>query len=301
MSKSTLTYAMAWILVGSFALALAAAPSADSPTPKAAAKATTQPAAAGEMAHVKSVKPSAQWWAAGTDVVDAKDLKWKAVKQGDDLVMHTIVRTGSRGKIVIVFPDAAVIEVGRGSKIGLAQFRREAGKPPKVRIGQKFGVVKMESMPGKGKIDFQLRTPHLVAAMRGTGGTSIVDELGSRLDGDHGVWQILHLFNRRNRSVARGQQGNDKMTHPKELLEKMTDQQLVEVFGLPDKEKTSNHKFGGGFGYNRSQGQSGGGTHFVNPIVPNGGNGHDNGNGGGNGNGSENGGGESIDPPPIPT
>ncbi|MCP4375229.1 MAG: FecR domain-containing protein [bacterium] len=162
----------------------------------------TKPASVALKATVKSVTGIVEK-CAGND----KNAKWQAVKVGDVLAEHTLVRTGLGAGAVLKFADRGDIIIKSGTKIGISSFRK-TGNLVQTKLGLKYGALraKVDSSRGK-KNDFRVRTAVATLAATGTSGNMAHwGDFSLQFHGTAGLWKAK--TQKKLTSIRRGEWTN---------------------------------------------------------------------------------------------
>jgi cytochrome c biogenesis factor len=176
-----------------------ATPIVAKPADKASPKAN--PASVALKATVKSVTGIVEK-CAGND----KNAKWQAVKTGDVLSEHTLIRTGLGAAAVLKFADRGDITVKSGTKVGISSFRK-TGNLVKTTLGLKYGALRAKVDSSRGKNDFRVRTAVATLAATGTSGNMAQwGDFSLQFQGTAGLWKAK--TQQKLTSVRRGEWTN---------------------------------------------------------------------------------------------
>jgi len=115
--------------------------------------------------------------------------RWVPIKPGDLLGEKTLVRTGLGAKVVLALADRGRVTVKGPTKIGIEEFQK-LGKLAKVRLGLKYGSMRVFVDDRPGPNDLQVRTPVAVLSVRGCGANISFGERGLSFCVFHNQWDV---------------------------------------------------------------------------------------------------------------
>ena len=210
----------------------AAGKAAEKP-PKDAAKATVL------KASVVSVKGVAQKRLAA----DPKG-RWETIKAGDVLGELTLIRTGLGTKVVLKFADRGNVTVESTTKIGIGEFRKR-GELVTVRVGLKYGAIRVQGDSTRGPNDFRVKTPVATLSVRGCGGRFAYSEMGLGAQSTERTWRVLGEGNR-TMNLAEGESTDGNLTQSSELASTLRDTQMSDPHDYSDAVATRNLRNNGG-------------------------------------------------------
>lgn len=198
-------------------------------------KAQADNAPEGEKQKVKVVSVSGP--ADRVAVVDGKET-YKPLKSGEELDELTVIRTGPRANVVLMFADRAEVTIKGISKMGVRKFRR-SGDVYEMRLGLKYGQLRADVRSVRGPNNFQIATPVATLAASGCILNCGFDAIGGLwMQVAHGKWTARTFRKTRGVSVGEGAatKGGRVLPH----IEIVGDQrfaQVTDAFAVTDAEK----------------------------------------------------------------
>lgn len=172
---------------------------------------------------VKEVSGTAQRLLAG------KDKKWAPLKAGEKIDEMTVIRTGFRTKVVLVFADNSVVTIQRATKMGIGEFRKE-GKVTKTRLGLKYGSIRAKVKKAGGPNDFQISTPVATAAARGSESLTIYSpDFGHEGKSFSGKWRHKKGFKVQN--ISGTEMTNNKLEKPINVTKRIFTPVVRDLYG----------------------------------------------------------------------
>ena len=153
--------------------------------------------------------------------------KWEAVKPGETLGAQTLLRTGLGAKVVLVLADRGRVTVKSATKIGIGEFQKQ-GPLAKVRLGLKYGTMRVYVDDRPGPNDLQVKTPVATLSVRGCGANFSIGERGLRFCVFEHQWDV-QLADGRTQRIGEKACTDEKLTPWRKLLR--TDQH-VSVIGV---------------------------------------------------------------------
>jgi len=200
--------------------------------------AATKPAAAPEEAgamQVTVVSVTGQVRKLVPGVEGQKD-RWVPVKAGEKLGELTVIHTGFRSKAVLRFADRGEVTVHRGTKVGIAEFRKQ-GNMVKTRLGLKYGMMRAKVDSSRGPNDMQVRTAVATLSVRGTALVIGNSERGLGLRMQEGSGRAG--AGNRTRNVVAGEFTDTQLTPPIVVAKQRFHTALGDFFGLSRTERRS--------------------------------------------------------------
>lgn len=145
-------------------------------------------------------------------LVAGKTETWQPLKVGDKLDELSIIRTGLRSSATIKFADRGQTEVKSGTKIGIAEFRKE-GQLVTTRLGLKYGAVSLAVDSTRGPNDVKVATPAATLSVRGseadigyTGGKGLI------VLAEAGTWNVSSEAQGREQNIGPGESTDGNLT-----------------------------------------------------------------------------------------
>ncbi len=196
--------------------------------------------------------------------------KWEPLKAGETLNERTLIRTGLVARVVLRFSDRGNVTIRKNTKVGIGEFYKR-GRLVKVRLGLRYGSMRVKVDGSVGPNDFQITTPVATLSSRGC-------ELVISFSGDFGLivkstehtWVVTTPAG--DKTIEQGQSTDGKLTPSEELLALRLDTQTGDPLGgLSEEEKRNLRSNGSGRGifmFNGGAGSYGGfNRSIVSPTV----------------------------------
>lgn len=162
-------------------------------------------------------------------LIAGKDKKWVALKADDKLDEMTIIRTGFRTKVVLVFADNSEVTIERATKMGIREFRKE-GKVTKTTLGLKYGSLRATVKKTGGAKDFRIVTPVATAAARGSRKRAeFSGDFGFQMKCLSGKWNVKK--GRKTRRLTKGEITNNRLAKSIRLAMKKATPIIGDVTG----------------------------------------------------------------------
>lgn len=134
----------------------------------------------------------------------------KKLTTGMELVQGASITTGSNSRVVVLTSRQSAIRIGSGSTVVLDEMTAEAGpdKKPRVQVHLRKGslgaLIKSKEL---GAMDFSVKTPHGVAAARGTFYAVAVTEEKSYTQVKEGIVEVKTDENGKNPDAEKDELG----------------------------------------------------------------------------------------------
>lgn len=281
MLRYILMAATVFALSAPVAPAAAQEPKADGKAPEGAAgkDAEKPPKEAAKPTLLKATVVSVEGIAQKRLAADPEG-RWETIKAGDVLGELTLIRTGLGTKVVLKFADRGNVTVEGTAKIGIGEFRKR-GALVTMRVGLKYGAMRVQVDSTRGPNDFQVKTPVATLSVRGSGGRFAYSEMGLGAQSTERTWRVLGEGNR-TMNLAEGESTDGNLTHSSELRSILRDPRMNDPHDYSDAVATRNLRNNGGgsgiigFSGNSNVGGAGstdtstGGTAADEPIGPSG-------------------------------
>ena len=182
--------------------------------------------------------------------------KWVALKAGETVQEHTIIRTGlKKTKVVIRFPDGSEFTIDRATKIGIGQFRK-TGNDVKAKLGLKYGAVRAQIEKGTGKTEYDISTPVATLSVRGS-----ISKFGFTIDSglgllvENGFWDVREPKDPKNpdgftkaKTFTPGEYSNGPKMPAIIVYLLRRHSNIADLFGLTRKDRLFQLKYGRGRG-----------------------------------------------------
>jgi hypothetical protein len=163
-----------------------------------------------------------------TGTVNAQE-QWAPLAVKDVLGESTVIRTGLRSKVVLAFADNSVVVIDRGTKMGIGEFRREAGAT-KTSLGLKYGAMRAEVDRAKGPNNFTVASPTNTLALEGSGANfSFSGDFGFQINVVHGQWRNRQGHQHQTLGASEGTDAH--MTAPSEVKLLQHAPRIGDVYG----------------------------------------------------------------------
>jgi len=217
--------------------------------------------------EVVSVRAPAQWMNPA-----APRAAWRDLAAGQELSENTVIRTGYGAEVVLRFADRGEMVLGSSTKIGIAEFRRQA-RAVRTRLGLKYGSVHAAVDPAAGPNDWQVQTATSTLSVGGSVSNfaSFVDS-GTRVEAIDGAWNMQYSELIQMLLTAQETGGGDIPQPYWRVLERIRTLQMLDAHGgLTHSEQGFLDQQGGGLGLNQIGSNNSSGTKFFGTQGPAGG------------------------------
>ena len=208
--------------------------------------------------EVVSVQAPAQWMNPA-----APQAEWQDLAAGQKLSENTILRTGYGAEVVLRFADRGEMIVRSSTKIGIAEFRRQA-QAVRTRLGLKYGSVHAAVDPTAGPNDWQVQTATSTLSVGGSISdfASLVDS-GTRVEAIDGAWFMTYSPLIQMLLTAQETGGGDIPQPYWRVLQRIQTLQMLDPHGgLTQNEQGFVDQHGGGLGLNQVGSNNSNGTKF---------------------------------------
>ncbi len=178
--------------------------------------------------------------------VPDKNQPWVPLRAGDRIEEGTLIRTGFRSGVTLLFADNSVVKIGSGTMMGVGGFRKD-GKVTRTRIRLQRGTIRANVHKARGPNDFRVATPVAALAVVGTSGQiRFSSDLGLQHCGYTGVWRVL--VGTRKRLVVAGEFTDGNLTRSIILIQNGRVVRVIPLFGLSQAEQDALLHHGSGRG-----------------------------------------------------